>query len=845
VTTGAVLIVEDSDHQRDMMVRCLSAQGHRATAVASGEEALSYLDRRDLDLVVTDFKMPGMNGLELARRSLAADPDRPVILATAFADVDNARQAISLGLYDFITKPFDVADLGNAVQRALNHRRLTLENRAYQRNLELMVEERMGELQEALTRLQQSEERYRMLAENIQEVFWMADQRKPEMIYVSPAYEEVWGRTCRSLYEQPRSFLEAVHPEDRERVMASLERQSRGESTEEEYRIVRPDGSVRWIYDQGFPIRDETGQVYRVAGIAEDITERKRAGEIFRIRTEQLAAVTDAMLAFLENGNWQAASAKLLRGALDLTESEYGFVGVVAEGPVLRILAHEGVAWDTAINREFYENALKTYREAGYLEFTGFKNLFGEVITTGKTVISNDPASAPRSGGLPPGHPPMRSFLGVPVLRGAEVVGMIGVANRPGGYTHSDETNLEVLSHATGVLYESYRQQEREAALERQLYQAQKMEAVGTLAGGVAHDFNNVLTCIIGFAQMALFEDGASSQWREYVAKIPEQGRRAAKLISQLLTFSRQAVTERQPLVLLPLVKETAKMLERTVPENISIRLNAPGDVWTVNADPTQMQQVLLNLCVNAGHAMPEGGELTLGLENVTLDEAYCRQYACAKSGDYVCLSVRDTGIGMTPEVQARIFEPFFTTKEVGRGTGLGLAMVYGIVKEHGGHVNVYSEVGKGSEFKVYLPAMAAKKAHQVASAEESPPGGAETLLLVEDDDVVLMAGQRMLELLGYTVLTARDGREAIEVHRAYPGEIALVLTDLVMPNMGGRELFEALRQADPEAKVLLMSGYGPQKDLTEMRARGLKGFVQKPLDFAGLGRAVRRALDE
>ncbi len=381
--------------------------------------------------------------------------------------------------------------------------------------------------------------------------------------------------------------------------------------------------------------------------------------------------------------------------------------------------------------------------------------------------------------------------------------------------------------------------------LERQLFQAQKMESIGTLAGGIAHDFNNLLTSIIGFTQLALMDEGISLQVRDYIAKIPEQGKRAAQLISQLLTFSRKAITQKQPMSLVPLVKETVKMLEHTVPETIAIRVRVSGETSPVNADPTQMQQVIMNLCVNASQAMPRGGELTVGLADVTLDEAYCRKYAYARPGRHVCLSVRDTGVGMTPEVQMRIFEPFFTTKGVGEGTGLGLAVIYGIVKGHEGHINVYSEVGKGSEFKVYLPAMNVGAPLAVAPEQEPPPGGTETLLLVEDDPTVLATGRAMLERLGYTVLTAADGEEALEVYGAHRGEIALVLTDMVMPRMGGEELYDALRQTDAGVKLALMSGYSMNQDLSDLRAKGLRGFVQKPLDFYDLGQAVRRALDE
>jgi PAS domain S-box-containing protein len=414
-----------------------------------------------------------------------------------------------------------------------------------------------------------------------------------------------------------------------------------------------------------------------------------------------------------------------------------------------------------------------------------------------------------------------------------------------------DGTVIEVETQASFFTYQDQpaiqaivRDISERKRLEQQLFQAQKMEAIGTLAGGIAHDFNNELTGIIGFAQLALLED-LSPQARECIARIPEQGKRAANLISQLLVFSRQAVVEKQTVSLLYLVKEAIRVLEHTLPENIAIRLDAPREVAPVNADPTQMQQVFMNLCINASHAMPDGGDLTVVLEDVTLDEEYCRQYVQARPGHYVCLSVRDTGAGMAPEVQARIFEPFFTTKEVGKGTGLGLAMVYGIVKEHGGHVNVYSEVGKGSEFKVYLPALETGTVKPGVAAQESLVGGTETLLLVEDQEWVMAAGKRMLERLGYTVLTATNGEEAIETYRAHRDAIALVITDMVMPKIGGQELYEALKRMDPDVRALLVSGYSLKEDVSDLRARGLKGFVQKPFDIYKLAQDVRRALDE
>lgn len=585
--------------------------------------------------------------------------------------------------------------------------------------------------------------------------------------------------------------------------------------------------------------------IERATHLAGIVLERKRAERALQEKTEQLQAIADAMTAFLQSGNWREASTQFLRAAVSQTESEYGFVGVVVEGPVLRILAHEGIVWNDCVSREFYENALKTYREAGYLEFANFNNLFGQVITTAKPVISNDPGSDPRAGGLPPGHPPLRHFLGVPILRENEVVGLIGLANRQGGYTIAEQTKLEILANTAGVLYDSYRRVEREAELEEQLRQSQKMEAVGKLAGGVAHDFNNLLTVITGYSEFLLDGLSEDSPLRRDAAEIKRAGDHAASLTHQLLAFSRKQVLQSEVLDLNVVATEMEKMLGRIIGEDMELVTILEPSIGRVVADRRQIGQVMMNLAVNARDAMPEGGTLTIETSNVQIDRASASRCVGIEPGSYVLLAVSDTGCGMDANTQAHIFEPFFTTKEVGKGSGLGLSTVYGIVQQSGGYICVSSEPGRGSRFTVYLPRvdtiLEARVPHDpLAGSTRS----SETILLVEDEPMVQELASRILTASGYTVLEATNGIDGLSLCERYEGPIDLVVTDVVMPQMGGQELVRHIALRRPNIKVLYVSGYTGTTDVPNAGSGTGTTYLQKPFTACTLSQKVRETLD-
>ncbi len=416
------------------------------------------------------------------------------------------------------------------------------------------------------------------------------------------------------------------------------------------------------------------------------------------------------------------------------------------------------------------------------------------------------------------------------------------------------EENAKTFSNSRGEQYYEgtlkditgrKRAEEEKAALQEQLRQSQKMEAIGQLAGGVAHDFNNLLTVIKGYSQLSLVDLKENDPLKPNIEEIKRAADRAADLTRQLLAFGRRQVMEMRVLDLNTLLRNLEKMLRRLIGEDISLITHFSKDLGKVKVDPGQIEQVILNLVVNARDAMPNGGTLLIEIANVELDEAYAKKHTYVTPGRYVMLSVGDTGVGMAPEVRDRIFEPFFTTKEKGKGTGLGLSTVYGIVKQSGGNIWVYSEPGQGTTFKIYLPRVdeplnGLKKNEPSAEV----PGGNETVLIIEDEEAVRKVASRILKKRGYRVLEASRGDEAIRLYEESKEKIHLVLTDVVLPGMSGPQLIGKLRGIKDDFKVLYMSGY--TDDMVVLNGALGKGanFIQKPFTFNLLSRKVREVLD-
>jgi two-component system cell cycle sensor histidine kinase/response regulator CckA len=656
----------------------------------------------------------------------------------------------------------------------------------------------------------------------------------------NPAAEHMFGWTALEVIGKTVPMT----PPEREKERKELrERTLAGAATTgyETERLTRTGERIP-VSISAAPFFNEHGVKSSMMAVFEDISERKRIELELREKTEVLSTVTQALNTFLESGDWSAASRHLLKFAIHKTQSGYGFLGVVMAGSVLRVLAHDGIVWDAQLNRELYEGKIRQYETEGYFEVKHVDNLLGEVIAKGKTVIGNAPEIDSGSRGLPAGHPAMSSFLGVPIFKGQETVGLIAVANRSGGYAERELGYLHALSQATGVLYDSYRQSLNRAALEQeqkrlemQVRQAQKMEVLGRLAGGVAHDFNNMLMVLGGCTELLDRSLPGESTARIYLDQIQRTTEKAAAITKQLLAFSRKQVFELRPMDLHEALSKSEFMLPRLLGSDIELTFHHDAAKSWILSDPSQIEQVVANLAINSRDAMPEGGRLAISTRNaVTLSSE--TDGSSPLSGNWVVLEVTDTGCGMDEKTRAQIFEPFFTTKPPGKGTGLGLATAYGIVKQSGGQIRVQSAPAKGTRFEIYFPVaesgIPAPRPSSVPEAANDSGAGA-TILVVDDEIALRHAVVEILRTSGYTVLEADTAAQALEIAREQFGRLDVLLTDIVMPGLRGPELARRVTQIHPQIQVVYMSGYA--EGFPEAQSPPNSIFLQKPFRFATL----------
>jgi PAS domain S-box-containing protein len=653
----------------------------------------------------------------------------------------------------------------------------------------------------------ESEERFRQIAESIDEVFWITPPDKNRMIYVSPAYEKIWGRSCSDLYVNPRNWLAAVHPDDRDRVIhAALTKQSEG-TYDEEYRILRPDGGERWIRDRAFPLRDDEGTIYRVVGLAEDITDRKVVESQIRALSEQLEARVVERTVQLRDANEALRKADSRQRALLNAIPDVVF-RLHRDGTFLDFSAPRG---DTLLPPDRIIGANLTSAAIPQDVRVGLTSAIERALDTGAVVPLEYALAADGS---------TRQFEARIVRSGPdEVVATIrDITGRKSAEAHRER-------------------------LEQQLRQSQKMEAIGTLAGGIAHDFNNILTAILGYAELIRAQVRGQTGVEERLAEITKAGARAKDLVSQILTFSRRQEHTRTTTSLGPAIEEALRLLRAAIPATIEIDAQVDPDLPPVLADATQIHQVLMNLAANAAAAMAGGpGRLSVRCAAVELDAASAAD-AGLRPGPFVRLTIEDTGCGMPPEVLERIFDPFFTTKGPGEGTGLGLSVVHGIVKAHEGAILVDSRVGVGTAFRMYFPALTEREPSGARPGTTMIPGHGEHVLTVDDEPALVELLRDQLQTLGYRATAHVSPVEALADFLSRPLDFDVVLTDLTMPGMNGADLAERILRVRPDLPIVMATGYGHVMSEDRAREIGLRPLLYKPFTLAALGEAIQDAL--
>lgn len=672
--------------------------------------------------------------------------------------------------------------------QAQNEELATIEEELRSQNCELMATEEMLRIQICEHDINQkmlhdSEERFRLIMETVAVIPWEFNIPENRWTYVGPQVTDLLGYSPEE-WTTLEWWLGIIHPDDQAWVTTyCADLTSRGEEHSMEYRLMAKDGAIVWVNDI-VTIEMLDGKPNIMRGIIVDITERKQAGSDLR----RLTALLDESQHIAQVGGWE----------IDLTTNELYWTD-----ETYRI--HE-------TSPEEYSPTLET------------------------AIAFYDPESLPIiSQAVKKAIEDNKNFnleLKIITAKGRPIL------------VHTTCKVIRENDKAVKIMG-AFRDITEQTLLQGRLQQVQKMESVGRLAGGIAHDFNNLLTVILGGAHLALDELEPVQPLYEYVTQIQNAGVKSAALTQQLLAFARKQTIEPKVLDLNEIVSGTLKMLQRLIGENTQLTWQPANNLWQVKADPSQIDQILANLCVNARDSITDIGTITIQTGNSVIDEGYNAEHADVIPGEYVHISVSDSGCGMDKETMAHIFEPFFTTKGIGEGTGLGLATVYGAAKQNNGFVNVYSELGIGTTFTIYLPRYVGTAEQKSANVQAQPaPRGLETILLVEDEPAILNMTMMLLRKQGYTVMAAETPVEATRLANEHSGELDLLITDVVMPEMNGKDLAHNLMSLNPKLKCLFMSGYTADVIAHHGVLEEGTHFIHKPFSLPDLAVKVRKVLD-
>lgn len=854
-----ILLADDNADVRDYVQRLLRDQGYDVLAVADGEQALRAIESRAPDLILSDVMMPNLDGFGLLRaiRSDSALASIPVILLSARAGEEAKVGGLEAGADDYLIKPFAARELLARVSANIQMAEVRRESAR-----EVMRSEQLALI---------SQERLSIALSTGRIAIFELDATT-RLVTVFGSLVESFGvpEDVAAKGRPLEAFLSGIAESDRERVKQAITYSVEfGLPFEAEYRLA---DFKHHVVARGSVQMSPSGSK-RLVGAVIDVSDEKIAQEALREQTRALQVLNNAGTMVAADRELKSVVQTVTDAGVELTGAEFGafFYNVLNDAGESYMLYSLSGAPDEA----FSKFPMPRNTEIFAPTFSGTGIVRSDDITKDSRYGKNSPRK-----GMPPGHLPVKSYLAVPVKsRTGEVLGGLFFGHsKVGVFGARAEERMTGLAAQAAIAIDNSRLfsaaqreivqrtlaeerlqnlntglEERIASevnerlrVEDALRQAQKMEAIGQLTGGVAHDFNNLLTVIMGGLD-TLRRSGTGDNPRLVRAlDMATQGaQRAATLTSRLLAFSRRQPLEPRPLDLNAAVRGITELLHRTLGENIDLESVLGPRLWNVEIDQSQLESAILNLAVNARDAMLDGGKLTLETSNTLLDETYTATDSEVIPGQYVVLSVSDTGSGMPNEVLGRVFEPFYTTKEVGKGTGLGLSMVYGFVKQSGGHITIYSEVGQGTTVKLYFPRFRGALTENVAFSGNVLPGGSkeEVILVVEDNDDVRKYSSMVLSELGYAVLEANDAETALSVLSG-PDRVDLLFTDVVLPGMTGRALADAALRQRPKLRVLFTTGYSRNAIVHHGRLDAGVNLLTKPFTFEQLAERVRDVLD-
>ena len=804
--SGRILVVDDEVELKYILVEALTAQGYETIGLTSGDQALAMLRTERFDVVLTDLMMPGMDGITLVQEGLLIDPHLICIVMTGQGTIQTAVDAMKVGTFDYVLKPFQLHALFPILTRAINVRHMRLEN------LQLRETVAIFELAQTIALTLDQQTVIGKLADAV-----MKQTEADEVSVLLPAQDN-----------SEELYIAAVRGNNRERMLGQrvpLEKTISGWVARERQPLMFEGAIDDERFHTLWPHPEITSSISIPMQVGKKIIGIININAISRLRPFTLAQLK--VLTILSGTAAAALESASLHTQVRRAEKNY---------------------------RSIFENAVE-----GIFQSTIDRRLLTVNPSMARILGYDSPADLIASLNDIPNQLYVNPEDATEVTRALEaeeiVQGFEFEAYRKDGSQIWLSMNIRLVRDENGVpifregaiedITEHKRAEAERHQLEDQLRQSQKMEAIGQLAGGVAHDFNNLLTAINGYSSLALQRANPDDRIRGYLEEIRKAGDRATNLTRQLLAFGRKQMLKPVALNLNDVVSDMNRMLRRLIGEDIQLTAKLAPDLRRIQADAGQIEQVLVNLVVNSRDAMPQGGHLTIETVNYIIDHEYVSTHLGVPSGYYVMLAVSDTGCGMDDATRLRIFEPFFTTKEKGKGTGLGLSTVYGIVKQSGGNIWVYSEPDRGTTFKVYLPQLEGEIPEPENTAvEAAAPCGSETILLVEDEEVVRGLARQILEQAGYNVLDASGAEEAIRLGRECRDPIHLLLTDVVMPETSGKEIAQRLTSLRPTTRVLFMSGYTDDAIVHHGIIDSNVQFIQKPFTPVGLALKVREVMD-